>query len=136
MRQRSGRRRVACFAVASIAAVMLNLTGSPAQQRSGAVVTFAQGFPTDYRLVMAQYIRAHYRYEIRDARISLPYYKYMGESRDSTVAVCVAIYRYDPTGKIVRDTLILAVENGQVQELRRVLDECWNFSVFTELMQP
>jgi hypothetical protein len=84
---------------------------------------------------MAQYVRAHHRYEIRDARISLPYYKYMGESHDSTLAVCVAIYRDDPAGRVVRDTLILAVENGQVQELRRVLDECWNFSAFTELLK-
>jgi hypothetical protein len=133
MRQRPGRRGMASFRVVSIAAVMLNLTASLAQGRSGAAVSFAPGLPADYRELMAQYIRAHYRHEIRDARISLPYYKYRGESHDSSLAVCVAIYRDDPAGRIVRDTLILAVEDGQVQELRRVLDECWNFSAFTEL---
>jgi hypothetical protein len=120
-------------AVAAIAFVMLNLTPALAQNRPGTPMSFAPGLPADYRSLMAQYIRAHYRYEIREARISLPYFKYRGESHDASLAVCVAIYRDDPAGKIARDTLILAVEDGQVQELRRILDECWNFSAFTEL---
>jgi hypothetical protein len=126
-------RSMVFYAVAAIAAIMLDLTGSPAQNRSGAAMSFAPGLPADYRSLMAQYIRARYPYEIREARISLPYYKYGGESHDSSLAVCVAIYRDDPAGKTVRDTLILAVEDGQVQELRRIIDECWNFSAFPEL---
>jgi hypothetical protein len=134
MRPRPRRRGQAVSAIASIAAIMLNSTGSLAQNRSGATMSFAPGLPADYRSLMAQYIRAHYPYEILEARISLPYYKYRGESHDSSLSVCVVIYRDDPAGK--RDTLILAVEDGQVQELRRIIDECWNFSPFTELKQP
>jgi hypothetical protein len=127
---------MASCAVVVIAAVMLNLTASLAQDRSGPALSFAPRLPADYRLLMAQYIQAHYRHAIRDARISLPYEKYVGQSHDNYLAVCVALYRNDPSGGVARDTLILAVENGQVQELRRVLDECWQFSAFTELKQP
>jgi hypothetical protein len=83
---------------------------------------------------MAQYIRAHNRYVIRDAKISKPYEGYAGFLQVGSVpAVCVAIFRDNPFGIVVRDNWAMTIENGQVKEIPIGLATCSDLSPFTEL---
>jgi hypothetical protein len=118
--------------VLSIALLALNVTGGLAQDRSTAPP--AARLPADYRQAMAQFIREHSRYVIRDAMISKPYEKYGGILRGGTyAAVCVAVSRDNPFGIVVRDFWVLTIENGRVHELALGLDKCADLSAFTEL---
>jgi hypothetical protein len=124
----------------SIAVLMLNQAVSMAQDRSGsgakAAASPASRLPANYRQLMAQYMRTHNRYVVRDAKISTPYEKYGGLFRGGTyAAVCVAIFRDNPFGVVVRDNRVLTFENGQVKELALGLDTCSDLSAFTELKQ-
>jgi hypothetical protein len=66
--------------------------------------------------------------------ISEPYEKYGGLLRGGTYAtVCVAIFRDNPFGIVVRDNWVLTVENGHVHELALGLDRCSDLSAFIEL---
>ena len=135
------RRRysgIVCAIALSIASVSLGFNGALAQGRPGdgkqAPVSAASRLPANYRQLVAQYVLAHNRYVIRDAMISVPYNKYGGILRDGTIpAVCVAIYRDNPLGMVVRDNWVLTVENGRVQELAIGLDTCSGLSPFKEL---
>ena len=90
--------------------------------------------PGNYRELMAGYILTHNRYVIRDARITPPYERYGGLVHGGTMpAVCVAIYRDNPLGILVRDNRVLTWENGQVQEIRLGMEPCTDLSPFTEL---
>jgi hypothetical protein len=87
----------------SIAVLVLNVAASSAQDRSGsdgkAAASPASRLPANYRQLMAQYMRTHNRYVVRDAKISKPYEKYGGLFRGGTyAAVCVAIFRDNPFG--------------------------------------
>jgi hypothetical protein len=90
--------------------------------------------PNNYREFMAAYILSHNRYVIRDARITPPYEKYGGLFRGGTMpAVCIAIYRDNPLGILVRDNRVLTWENGQLQEVELGTDSCTDLSPFIEL---
>jgi hypothetical protein len=141
MQRRRWRAGTASSLIAlSIAAFTLNVTGSLAQDRSsrGAkdTASSAARLPANYRQLMAQYVRARNRYAVRDAMISKPYEKYGGLFRGGTyAAVCIAIFRDNPFGIVVRDNWVLTFENGQVHELALGLDRCSDLSAFTELKQ-
>ena len=141
MSRHSWRRSWVCFAIAlSIALLTLNVDSGMAQDRSGsgegAKASPMSRLPANYRQLMAQYMRGHNRYAVRDAKISKPYEKYGGLFRGgSSAAVCVAIFRDNPLGIIVRDNWVLTFENGQVKELAYGLEKCSDFSAFTELTQ-
>ena len=68
--------------------------------------------PTNYRSIVAEYIRTHNEYVIHNARITPPYLRF-GMS-----AVCVAIYRNNPLGVLVRDNRVFTFDNGQIREIR------------------
>jgi len=124
----------------SIAVLTVNVTASIAQNRSGndtkAAASPASRLPANYRQLMAQYMRVHNRYVVRDAIISKPYEKYGGLFRGGTyAAACVAIFRDNPIGVVVRDNWVLTFENGQVKELAYGIESCSDFSAFTELTQ-
>jgi hypothetical protein len=94
----------------------------------------ADRLPANYRLQMANYILVHNRYVIRDAKISKPYERYGGLFRGGTfTAVCVAIFRDNPLGIVVRDNRVLTFEEGRVKEVAMGLEACSELSPFTEL---
>jgi hypothetical protein len=83
---------------------------------------------------MADYIRTHDSYVIRSARITPPYQRYGGVFQGGSFpAVCIAIYRDNPFGILVRDNIVLTVKNGQVQEVGLGTEPCTDLSPFTEL---
>jgi hypothetical protein len=90
--------------------------------------------PANYREIMAEYIRTHNRYVIRDARITPPYERYGGLFRGGTMpAVCIAIYRDNPLGILVRDNRVLTFEDGQIKEIALGTEPCTDLSPFSEL---
>jgi hypothetical protein len=90
--------------------------------------------PNNYRELMAAYILSHNRYAIRDARMTPPYEKSRGLFHGGTMpAVCIAIYRDNPFGILVRDNRVLAWENGQLREVELGMDSCTDLSPFIEL---
>jgi hypothetical protein len=142
MRKHRWRGGMASSAIAlSVAVFMMNVNGSLAQDRSNRgtkdTASPAARLPANYRQLMAQYIRTHNRYVVRDAMISKPYEKYGGLLRGGTyAAVCIAIFRDNPFGIVVRDNWVLTFENGHPHELALGLDRCSDLSAFTELKQP
>jgi hypothetical protein len=121
-----------------MAAIMLNTDAGFAQDRSGGdtknATSLAARLPPDYRHLMAQYIRTHNRYILRDAMISRPYERFGGLFRGGTfVAVCIAVFRDNPFGIVVRDNWVLTVDNGQVKQVGKGLETCSNLSTFSEL---
>jgi hypothetical protein len=90
--------------------------------------------PNNYRELLAAYILSHNRYVIRDARITPPYEKSRGLFRGGTTpAVCIAIYRDNPLGILVRDNRVLTWEDGQLREVELGMDSCTDLSPFIEL---
>jgi hypothetical protein len=92
--------------------------------------------PGNYRTLVAEEIRAHYRYRnlMRDAKITTPYERYGGLFRGGTMpAVCVALYRDNPFGILVRDTLVFAYEDGKMRNILLGTESCSDLSEFTEL---
>jgi hypothetical protein len=110
MRRHPGRADLVVSTIAlSIAVLVLNVAASSAQDRSGsdgkAAASPASRLPANYR-------------------------------RGGTyAAVCVAIFRDNPFGIVVRDNWVLTFDNGQVKDLAYGLEKCSDFSSFTELMQ-
>ena len=90
--------------------------------------------PSNYRVLVAEYIRTHNRYVIRDAKITPPYERYGGLFQGGTMpAVCVAIYRDNPLGILVRDNRVFTYQNGQLREILLGTEPCSDLSAFTEL---
>lgn len=92
--------------------------------------------PANYRTLVAEQIRAFYRYRnlMRDAKITPPYERYGGLLRGGTMpAVCVALYRNNPFGILVRDNLVFAYEDGEMRSILLGTEPCSDLSEFTEL---
>jgi hypothetical protein len=122
----------------SVALDLSNAAGGLAQQQAGTrakeAASAATGLPADYRRSIAQYIRAHNRYVVRDAKISQPYERYGGLFRGGTfTAVCVAVFRDNPFGIVVRDNWVLAFEQGQIKQVAMGMESCSDLSPFPEL---
>jgi hypothetical protein len=85
---------------------------------------------------MAQYILTHRRYVIDDAMITKPYEEWGGLFRGGTfTAVCIAIFRDNPFRIVVRDNVVLTIEDGRVKEKHLGTSPCSDLSPFTELKQ-
>lgn len=85
---------------------------------------------------MAEQIRAFYRYRhvLRDAKITPPYQRYGGLLRGGTMpAVCVALYRANAFGIVVRDNLVFAYRDGEMRSILLGTESCSDLSDFTEL---
>jgi hypothetical protein len=122
----------------SAALIISNAAGSLAQQQSGSRTKVtappAARLPSDYRRSIAQYIRARNRYVVRDAKISQPYERYGGLLRGGAfTAVCVAVFRDNPFGIVVRDNWVLTFEEGQIKQLAMGMESCSDLSPFPEL---
>ena len=48
-------------------------------------------------------------------------------------AVCVALYRDNPFGILVRDNLVFAYEDGKIRNIALGMEPCSDLSEFTEL---
>src|SRR4051812_38406670 len=95
--------------------------------------SFAEGetpaaqWPVNYRQLMARHILADNRYVIRDAKITKPYEKWGGLLHGGSFsAVCVAIFRDNPFGIVVRDNWVLTIKNGRIEYRALGLDRCSN----------
>jgi hypothetical protein len=90
--------------------------------------------PPNFRTLVAEYVRSHPTYPIRDAKITPPYQRWGGLLRGGTMnCVCVAIYRDNPLGILVRDNRVFTFENGKVQEILLGTEPCSDLSTFQEL---
>jgi hypothetical protein len=130
------RRGIARRSIASlIAGVMLMPMASVVRAQSDSKgMSPAARLPANYRQLFAEYIRTHNRYVVRDAKITKPYEKWGGLLRGGSYAVvCVAIFRDNPFGIVVRDNWVLTIENGKPHELALGMDTCADLSPFTEL---
>src|SRR5262245_6268836 len=127
---------VACGMILSIASACLGPNGALGQGRPNdakqAPVSAASRLPPNYRHLIAQDILARNHHLIRNAMITAPYKKVGG----TIPAVCVAIFRDNPFGIVVRDNWVLTVENGRVLNLAIGFDTCSGFSPFNELKRP
>jgi hypothetical protein len=94
----------------------------------------AAKLPANYRALIAEYIRGHNNYVIRDAKITPPYERFGGLLHGGTIpAVCVAIYRNNPFGILVRDNRVFTFDSGKVHEIMLGVEPCSDLSPFTEL---
>jgi len=96
----------------------------------------AAELPRNYRALVAEQIRAYYRYRhvMRDAKITPPYMRYGGLFRGGTMlAVCVALYRDNPFGILVRDNLVFAYRDGKMRSILLGTESCSDLSEFSEL---
>jgi hypothetical protein len=96
----------------------------------------AAEMPKNYRELVAEQIRAFYAYRhvLRDAKISQPYLRYGGLLRGGTMpTVCVALYRANPFGIVVRDNLAFAYRDGKMRSILIATESCSDLSDFTEL---
>jgi len=136
VRQIPWSRGIASVA-AAIAIGAIGIAGSVAQDRSSgdAKKTRALGLPANYRQLVAQYVRTHNRYVIRDAKITKPSENFGGLLRlvRSVSAVCVVVFRDNPFGIVVRDNWVMTIENGKVEEIPIGLGSCSDLSPFPEL---
>ena len=94
----------------------------------------AARLPANYRQLIAQYILARNRYIIRDAKITAPYERFGGIFKGGTIlAVCVAIFRDNPFGILVRDNHVFTFEKGNLEPIGMGMESCSDLSPFTEL---
>ncbi|MDB5578473.1 MAG: hypothetical protein JWR80_3649 [Bradyrhizobium sp.] len=71
---------------------------------------------------------------VRDAKISQRYERYGGLFRGGTfTAICVAIFRDNPFGIVVRDNRVVRFEQGQVNQVAMGMESCSDLSPFPEL---
>ena len=111
-----------------VALLSLDITGASAQN-------WPAGLPTGYRQLFADYLAAHNRYVVRDAKITPPYERSRGLFRSGTYTVtCIAVFRDNPLGVVVRDNWVLRFEDGQVKEIGLGTEPCSPLSPFPELL--
>lgn len=118
-----------------LAAVIFVIFGVPLGGALGhAEESTAARLPTNYRQLIAQYIRARNQYIIRDAKITAPYERFGGILRGGTIsAVCVAIFRDNPFGILVRDNHVFMFEKGNLMPIGLGMESCSDLSPFIEL---
>jgi hypothetical protein len=86
--------------------------------------------------LIATYVSADDRYVVRDAKITKPYERWGGLLKGGTVTVvCVAVFRDNPLGIVVRDNWVFDFENGQIRPTTLGMDHCSDLSPFPELLK-
>jgi hypothetical protein len=108
-------------------AVLLDTTGSLAQTQ-----TASGGLPpANYRQLIAAYVSADDRYVVRDAKISKPFERWGGLLRGGTMTViCVAVFRDNPFGIVVRDNWAFRFEDGNIKPTELGMSSCSDLSHF------
>lgn len=134
-----GRRAGPASTVAmSLALLALHPAASAAQEKPAANAKGGAGaaarLPANYRVQIAQYIKARNPYVTRDAKITKPYPSGGGLfSTGTSPTVCVAVYRDNPIGIVVRDNWAFSLANGQVKRTELGMDSCSDLYPFSEL---
>ena len=123
----------------SLAVLFLGTAGSLAQnQMAGAPQRTTQSAvlpPANYRQLIAAYVSADNRYTVRDAKITKPYERWGGLLKGGTVTViCVAVFRDNPLGIVVRDNWVFRFEGGEIKPTALGMDQCSDLAPFPELM--
>jgi hypothetical protein len=96
----------------------------------------ATHLPANYRQLIAAYISARDNHVVRDAKITKPYARWGGLLRGGTfTAVCVAVFRDNPFGIVVRDNWIVSYEGGEIKPIAMGMESCSDLSPFPELMK-
>jgi hypothetical protein len=96
----------------------------------------APPLPANYRQLVAAYISARNRYVVRDAKITKPYERWGGLLRGGTfTAVCVAVFRDNPFGIVVRDNWVVSYEGGEIKPIALGMESCSDLSPFPELLK-
>jgi hypothetical protein len=94
------------------------------------------GVPANYRQLFAEYIAARNRYTVRDAQITAPYERWGGLLKGGTfTAFCIAVFRDNPFGIIVRDNWVLHFDGGQIKQAAIGMESCSDLSPFPELLR-
>lgn len=94
------------------------------------------GVPANYRQLLADYIAARNRYQVRDAKITKPYERWGGLFKGgSFTAFCIAVYRDNPLGIVVRDNWVLHFDDGQIKQAGMGTESCADLSPFPELLR-
>ena len=94
------------------------------------------GVPANYRQLLAEYIAARNRYTVRDAQITKPYERSGGLFKGGNfTAFCVAVFRDNPLGIVVRDNWVLHFDDGQVKQAGMGMESCSDLSPFPELLR-
>jgi len=92
--------------------------------------------PANYREYVATYLAHRNRYVVRDAKITNPYEKSGGLFRGRKfAAVCVAVFRDNPLGIVVRDNWTFENDDGQIRPVELGMDQCEPLYPFPELMK-
>jgi len=117
--------------VVLLALLFLSAVDALAQNR-----TLAAPPPANYRQLIAAYMSADNRYTVRDAKITPPYDRWGGLLKGGTVTVvCVAVFRDNPLGIVVRDNWVFGFEGGQIKPTTLGMDRCSDLAPFPELMK-
>lgn len=131
-------RRSAVLAAAILLAVWI--TPGAAEDRSTVAprqtAAAKSSLPRDYRARIAEYIRLRNRYVVRDAKITAPYERWGGLFRGGTfTALCVAIFRDNPFGIVVRDNYVFDFDGDRVRPVALGMERCEPLTPFPELMR-
>lgn len=128
---RWSNRRTGLFAAAILVTFgmsFMNAAAAFAEDSAGARL------PANYRQLIAQYILARNRYVIRDAKITAPYERFGGIFKGGTIpAVCVAIFRDNPFGIVVRDNHVFTFTKGNLEPIGKGMESCSELSPFIEM---
>jgi hypothetical protein len=124
----------------SLALIFFGIADSQAQtQTPGArkqATLSATHLPANYRQLIAAYISARDNHVVRDAKITKPYERWGGLLRGGTfTAVCVAVFRDNPFGIVVRDNWVVSYEGGEIKPIAMGMESCSDLSPFPELMK-
>ncbi len=123
----------------SLALLLLGTAHSRAQnQPAGATARMtppAELPPANYRQLIAAYVSTDHRYTVRDAKITKPYERWGGLLKGGTVTVvCVAVFRDNPFGIVVRDNWVFRFESGAIKPTGLGMDQCSDLAPFPELL--
>lgn len=121
---------ILCFDISK--SLALDPPANPSKQATSSTA----GVPANYRQLLAEYIAARNRYTVRDAQITKPYERSGGLFKGgSFTAFCVAVFRDNPLGVVVRDNWVLHFDDGQIKQAGMGMESCADLLPFPELLR-
>lgn len=136
----SNQMRRSAISLAALVVLAIGADSCRAQDRSGATphqtASPKSPLPPNYRSLIAEYLRARNHYVVRDAKMTAPYERWGGLFRGGTfTAICVAVFRDNPFGIVVRDNWVVAFEDTRVRPVALGTERCEPLMPFPELMR-
>jgi hypothetical protein len=126
--------------LATLVVLAIGIDTCAAQDRSSSAphqtASSRSSLPRDYRARIADYIRARNRHVVRDAKITAPYERWGGLFKGGTfTALCVAIFRDNPFGIVVRDNYVFDFDGDRVRPVAMGMERCEPLTPFPEVMR-